>query len=341
MEERTPRTGRAPTSVDVARLAGVSQATVSYVLNDAPGMRITEATRAKVREAAASLGYIPHASARTLRSGRSDIVLMPLPRAGMGALAAAHLDALGEELRRLGYKVVLYGDDRGKGIGAARDWAQWRPSAILVEAGRLTRAAVRQLHDTGIPTVVALGDAPSPLVPTFVFDNEAIGARAAEHLAERGRSSIVVLMPREKGLEVYSRPRLAGVQRVAAAHGIEVRPVDLGFDEDEAGDLVAGWAADPHRPDAVFAYNDDYAMLIMRALEDAGLRVPGDVAVVGADDLPLARLLRPRLTSVRVMAGPTAADVAERIDAMVRDRSRDPSIVFELVRAEIVVRESS
>ncbi|MEU9019691.1 hypothetical protein, partial [Actinomadura sp. NPDC048394] len=57
--------------------------------------------------------------------------------------------------------------------------------------------------------------------------------------------------------------------------------------------------------------------------------------------LPLARLLRPRLTSVRVMAGPTAADVAERIDAMVRDRSRDPSIVFELVRAEIVVRESS
>ncbi|MDL4816969.1 LacI family DNA-binding transcriptional regulator [Actinomadura opuntiae] len=341
MDESTSPSGRAPTSVDVARLAGVSQATVSYVLNDAPGVRISEDTRKRVRRAAASLGYTPHALARTLRTGRSGIVLMPLPAAGMGRLAADRLDSLGEALRGLGYKVVLYGDDRSKGIAAARDWAQWRPAAIIVEAGRLTRQGVRQLYDAGVATVVAIGDAPSPIVPTFVFDNAAIGACAAEHLHERGRTSIAVVMPQEKGLDAFSRPRLAGVRRVASARSMRVQPVDLAFDVEQAEALVAGWAAAPARPDAVFAYNDDYAMLVMRALQDAGFDVPGDIAVVGADDLPLGPLLRPRLSSVRVLNGPSAEAVAARIDAMVRGRTRDPAVTVELTRAEIVVRESS
>ncbi|NUR91796.1 MAG: LacI family DNA-binding transcriptional regulator, partial [Nonomuraea sp.] len=138
--------GRPPTSVDVARAAGVSQATVSYVLNDNPHARVGEETRQRVREAAARLGYVPDASARTLRTGRSGIVLVPLPAARTGALAQAMFDAMEEEFRSRGYTLVQYGERRLTGVAAAKTWLALRPTAILVDVARLTRKSVELLR---------------------------------------------------------------------------------------------------------------------------------------------------------------------------------------------------
>ncbi|MFI6519336.1 LacI family DNA-binding transcriptional regulator [Spirillospora sp. NPDC050679] len=335
-----PPAERPATSTDVARLAGVSQATVSYVLNDAPGVKISEATRVRVRRAAEQLGYTPHASARTLRRGRSDVVLFPVPDIPTGHLAARFFGELGHRLRDHGHTLVLYGDTRGRGVAAAREWAQWRPAAVVVFADRLTRAAVRQLHAAGVATVVALGTDRSPLAPTMVFDDYAIGECAVGHLIERGRRRLGAVMPAEPELAHFGVPRMAGAVRAAAAHGLTVRRVDLPFDEAGAAGAVAGWAAG-ERPDGIFAYNDDYAMLLMRVLQDAGLEVPGDVAVVGADDLPLGRLLRPRLTTVRVIGDRSAAQVAAQLHELIVRRERDPAVTLLHSTAEIVHRESS
>jgi DNA-binding LacI/PurR family transcriptional regulator len=332
--------GRPATSVDVARLAGVSQATVSYVLNDAPGVTISEATRARVRAAAEDLGYAPDASARALRTGRSDVVLMPLPAAPIGALVMGVLNELMERLRERRLTLVLYGDARSRGAAAARDWLRWRPAAVLAESHRLTAASVRLLHDAGCATVVGLGAEPSPLVPTLIIDDGAIGAAAVRHLLGRGRRELAAVVPAERGLDAFGERRLRGATAAAGEAGAAVHRVDLPFDEDAAARVAAGWAAGPC-PDGVFAYNDEYAMLLMRALQDAGLDVPGDVAVVGADDLPLGRFLRPRLSTVRVAGGVTAAGLAERLARMVAERDRDPAVTVPLTRVEMVRRESS
>ncbi|MBO2447507.1 LacI family DNA-binding transcriptional regulator [Actinomadura barringtoniae] len=344
MDDHTPgpRSGRPPTSTDVARAAGVSQATVSYVLNDAPGVRISQETRVKVREAAERLGYAPHASARVLRTGRSDIVLIPTSTIPVGRLVAELDMAMSERLRRLGHTVVHFGDPRSRGVAAARVWAEWRPAAVFVEAHRLTAAAVSQLYAAGVATVLAFGPEPSPYAPTFVFDDGNVGACAAEHLIARGSAALAAVVPTEHGLDGFGLRRLEGVARVARAHDVPVARVDLPFDEERANEIATGWTRDPGaRPDGVFAYNDEYAMLLMRALQDAGLDIPGDIAVVGADDLPLAPLLRPRLSSVRVLTDITPDDLAERLAKMIADGERDPATTIRASRTEMIVRESS
>ncbi|MFI7695211.1 LacI family DNA-binding transcriptional regulator [Nonomuraea sp. NPDC049655] len=330
----TTRGDRPPTSVDVARAAGVSQATVSYVLTDNPHARVSEETRRRVRDAAARLGYVPDAAARALRTGRSDIVLMPLSRARTGRLAQQVSEELEEEFRTRGYTLVQYGERTLKGVAAARSWLALRPSAVLVEAARLTRPAVDLLHASGVRAVVGLSDQPSPLVPAVVFDHRALGAVAARHLVARGSRRLAAVVPREEGVDAMGRARLAGVREVVPG----AARIDLAFSEEEAGRVVR--AGD--LPDGVFAYNDEYAMLLISALQDAGLRVPGDVAVVGADDLPICTLMRPRLTSVHFDATASPADLAEEIDGIVRGVR--PSVAGEVVarfEPRLVVRSSA
>ncbi|MFB9206930.1 LacI family DNA-binding transcriptional regulator [Nonomuraea spiralis] len=330
----TTRGDRPPTSVDVARAAGVSQATVSYVLTDNPHARVSEETRRRVRDAAARLGYVPDAAARTLRTGRSGIVLMPLSRARVGRLAQQVFDELEEEFRTRGYTLVQYGERTLKGVAAARSWLALRPSAVLVEAARLTRPAVDLLHASGVRAVIGLSDQPSPLVPAVVFDHRALGAAAARHLVERGSRRLAAVVPREEGLDAMGRARLAGVREVVPG----AARIDLAFSEEEAGRIVR--AGD--LPDGVFAYNDEYAMLLISALKDAGLRVPEDVAVVGADDLPICTLMRPRLTSVHFDATASPADLAGEIDGIVRGER--PSVGGEVVarfEPRLVIRASA
>src|SRR5689334_13825449 len=105
---------RPPTSLDVAKLAGVSQATVSYVLNDRPNSRVGDATRAKVLAAADELGYVAHASARALRTGNSGLVLLPMSDIPIGPLASKFFDDLDHELTTRGFTMVTYGARNGK-----------------------------------------------------------------------------------------------------------------------------------------------------------------------------------------------------------------------------------
>lgn len=324
-----------PTSADVARLAGVSRATVSYVLNNAEAVRISEPTRRKVREAAEELGYVPHAAARSLRAGRTRIVLLPTSNVPIGPLYSTFLNELERALRRLDYTVVQYGSLGLSGDEAARAWAELRPVAVISISGiTLSARNVATLKRAGARAVITMGPVGVPGAHALVMNQEEVGARAAAHLVERGRRRIGVVVPEEEGLELFSAPRLAGARSVA---GAEVEPLPMAYTEESAAALAARWRG--LGLDAAFAYNDEYAMLLMRALQDEGLRVPEDVAVIGADDLLLGRLLRPRLSTVQIEL-PTGEHLASLVDRAVREPS-EATERHELMAASAIRREST
>ncbi|WP_327352615.1 LacI family DNA-binding transcriptional regulator [Streptomyces sp. NBC_01304] len=339
-----PRGGATPpTSAAVARRAGVSRATVSYVLNGQAAGRVSDATQAKVRAAAADLGYVPHAAARTLRSGHSDLVLLAVAAdvvPAVGPLFAAFLAEFQTALSERGHTVVLHGTGGGRTPeDAARAWAELRPAAVVTVAGTpLSASSVQLLTRAGVSAVLAYGAPAVPGAHSVAMDQGEVGAVAAAHLLASGRRALGVVTPVERGLHLFSEPRLAGVRAAAAAFpGARVVPLELAYTEESAVELASCWRQ--LGLDAVFAYNDEYAMLLLRALQDAGIEVPGETAVVGADDLLLARLVRPRLTSVR-MRMPGGAQAAELVARLIRE----PGVaagVHGVSSAQLVVRESS
>jgi DNA-binding LacI/PurR family transcriptional regulator len=345
-----PAAASAPTSADVARAAGVSRATVSYVLNGSAAGRVGAGTRERVLEAARRLGYVPNAAARSLRAGRSGLVLMDTPNIVWGPLFAEFLAELRAGLQERGYTAVLYGGTEAdqSSESAARRWAELRPAAVLFGVGTaVTAGTVELLKRSGTRAVISWGRARVPGAHWLRPDLAAVGEVAVRHLLERGRRRIGVVVPTDPTLEYFSVPRLAGARRAVAefagrgdrAPGEDPRAlrIDLDYTERAAAELAARLPG--LGLDAIFAYNDEYAMLVAAGLQDAGVRIPGDVALVGADDLMLSRLLRPRLTSVRTEM-PSGRSLAELIDRLVRAADEPPATV-DMGAARIVPRDSS
>ncbi|MBC7270493.1 MAG: LacI family DNA-binding transcriptional regulator [Streptomyces sp.] len=333
----SPSGSSVPTSADVARLAGVSRATVSYVLNNTSAVRISEPTRRRVHEAAKELGYVPHAAARSLRAGHSRMVLMPAPTIPVGPLYSQFLSELQGALGRLDYTVVQYGTAGVHGDEAARAWAELRPVAVLVPGSGLGPQGVAVLKRSGARAVVTLGPGTVDGAHALLMDHAAVGRAAAAHLYARGRRRIGVVVPEEPGLEVFSRPRLHGVRHALRGTDATVTELPLAYDEEAAARLAGRWRS--LGLDAVFAYNDEYAMLLMRALKDDGVRIPGETAVIGADDLMLGRLLRPRLSTVHIEL-PSGRDLAELVDRAVRNPTAPPER-REVLGASVVARDST
>ena len=333
----SPAQRSVPTSADVARLAGVSRATVSYVLNNTSAVRISDPTRRRVHEAAKELGYVPHAAARSLRAGHSRMVLMPASPVPVGPLYSQFLNELQWALSRLDYTVVQHGSVGLRGDEAARAWAELRPVAVLVPGSGLGPQGVAVLKRSGARAVVTLGPERVEGAHALLMDHDRVGHSAGAHLVARGRRRIGVVVPEEPGLEIFSKPRLEGVRR--ALHGTDATATELplAYDEEAAAGLAGRWRT--LGLDAVFAYNDEYAMLLMRALQDEGIDIPEETAVVGADDLMLGRLLRPRLSTVHIDL-PSGRDLAELVDRAVREPGAAPE-THEVLGATVVHRDSS
>lgn len=330
---------RPPTSSDVARLANVSRATVSFVLNDVWDSRVSEETQERVLKAAEELGYVPHANARSLRAGRSNLVLLPFFDWPYNLDSLSFLQELGAQLDELGYTVMLQMGSKESLLTAARVWASLRPAGVLLSAQGLSRQVVDILYKAGTRAVVAFGEVSSELVPTMVTNFTPVGESAARHLVSQGHHHLAAVVPRDRRIMGIALQRLQGIEQVGKSLGLQVDRIDLAYDREEAAQLASRWRQGP-RPTAVFTYNDEYGMLLMRALQDADLSIPDDIALVGCDNLPLCELLRPRLTSIQMSPGLSAHTVAAFFDGLIQGRgSKEPPPAF--VNPEIVVRESS
>ena len=285
----------AVTAKDVARAAGVSQATVSYVINDNPNQRITPATRARVLAAVAELGYTPSAAARALRKGTSDVVLLLLPDIPIGPTAARIMEAFTDDLEPFGLTAVTRRMRAGK--SATDAWREVRPVAIValgtltdVEAEALRIAEIPMLSTTFSPISGGSG-ASVPQVP--------IGRLQVEHLAATGHRTIGYAAPDDARVNDFFRRRLDGVRSACLDLGLDdpvVLPVHLDARHAEAA--VRAWLGRAVPVTAVCAYNDDTAFALLAGLHRAGLSAPRDLAVIGVDNIPLASLASPPLTTI-------------------------------------------
>ena len=333
-----PVAGRAPTSADVARLARVSRSTVSLVVNDVPTARIAQATRDRVLAAVQELGYAPDVSARRLRAGTSRLVLMPLPQFPLNPAIDTMIEHLSENLHVSGLTLLVHGDRRATGTEAARIWAELRPAVVLVTADRCTKPSVALLRRAGTE-VLMISERPVPWADTLEFDQGLVGAEAAAHLLAVGHRHLAAIVPAGP-LESLGRARAEGLAhavRAADAHSEEL----VMEATQESAAAVAAAVRRRGGPTAVFTYNDEYGALLHRALDDLGAVMPDDVALVGADNLPIATFLRPALSSLAL----NPVEMADRMCAAIRSMLERPAhtepVVADVLAPPLLIRRET
>jgi DNA-binding LacI/PurR family transcriptional regulator len=325
-------TGRRVTSADVAREAGVSRATVSYVLNNVPHQKIPEATRQRILDAAARLGYAPSAAARALRSGRSDIVLCLLPDWPIGPAVGDLLQSLSASLAAQGLTLLAHPHARGD-RSVSDLWKAVTPAAVIAfeTFDERERVAMRAV---GIEVAVALFARSGKGRLDFGIPQQRVGRLQAEHLAATDHRRLGYAAPDDDRVRMFAEPRLDGVRQACADLGLEdplVLPVPL--DPGAAADAVSTWR--DAGVSGVCAYNDDVALAVLAGLRSLGLTAPDDLAVVGVDDVPAARLAFPPLTTVTSGQSVIAEHLARSIVAALAGKPaprRPGSDIVQLVR---------
>jgi LacI family transcriptional regulator len=331
------------TQADVARQAGVSRTTVSYVLNNATSISIPPATRQRIIDAAAELDYIPNRAARSLRTQKTytiagiiqDITnpFHPAFERGIQDVAEQH-----------GYDLIMYNTDgiltkERKALNSAR---YGRVDGIIGSFVAVTDEDFLPIVKQGIP-VVRLGSILSPLteypLDMLHVDNEGAAYTATNYLIGRGHHIIGVLT----GTGPPHITRIKGYQRALQEHGI-LYEEDLvqgrAFSVEEGRQGMVTLVNRKPRPTAVFAHSDLMAMGALLTIREAGLRVPDDIAVIGFDNIFAAELVTPALTTIelpqRVLGQHAAEMLFARIDGRVTGGGR-----YEEIPYRLVIRESA
>ncbi|MFF9407704.1 LacI family DNA-binding transcriptional regulator [Streptomyces anandii] len=290
-----------PTSRDVARAAGVSQAAVSLVLGDKWRGRVAEATAERVRRAASELGYRPNLAARNLRLGRTRTVLLVVPALTTEFFAGVYTGAARVAAEH-GFGVVLYPSPEG--VGPARNpFASAQAALDGVIASSMAADALTAIRGEALPLVMLDSDPEGSLGAATVNLDIADGVRqVAGHLLGLGHRRFLHLAADVPSwtFEVRARELAA---RVGAVPGGSVRtaraPISM---EDARAATEAALAAPGPPPTALVCDDDKLAAGAYKALRRLGLRVPDDMSVTGLDDLALATAIDPELTTVRLDA---------------------------------------
>ncbi|MGW0122617.1 LacI family DNA-binding transcriptional regulator [Streptomyces sp. NPDC003327] len=296
MQTPEPR-GARPTSRDVARAAGVSQATVSLVLGDKWRGRVSERTALAVREAAAGLGYRPNLAARNLRLGRTRTALLVVPALTNEFFARVYTGAATVAARH-GFGVVLYPSPDG--VGPARDpFASARAALDGVIASSMASDALKAFRGTDLPLVMLDSDPADPAAAHVNLDVADGMRQVVRHLLDLGHRRFVHLA---SAVPSWTFDVRAAALADALA-GVSVRTVRAPLDVHGAmAATERAFTGDEPRPTAVVCDDDILAAGACKALRRLGLRVPEDVSVTGFDDLALATAVEPELTTVGLPA---------------------------------------
>ena len=299
------------TSSDVAAASGVSQATVSYVINNTPGQTISEATRDRVLRAAAELGYVPSFAGRTLRRGHTKNVLLDMSDTPQG-FEAVFVTTFCDILHEHGYSVAVI-HASGSSHNSLEDLSQALSPIAVLQLVRPSAAQVSFLRRVGVQQI-AWTD--FELLQASAHQVWALsGATQIEHLWETGRRSIAYVLPAEAAFQKVAFERAAGAGRRAKALGIrQFRVLDSPGDLEGLSALLESAVLDVRKPvDAVACFNDQVAFQVLGALHRAEITVPDQVAVIGVGDSVIAPYAIPPLTTVRVPAERFGADMALRL----------------------------
>jgi LacI family transcriptional regulator len=289
-----------PTQGDVASMAGVSQTTVSLVLNNNTDTAIPLETVQKVWDAIHILGYVPNRAAQSLRTQKSYTIAAIIPDI-TNPFYPAFARGIQDVAERQGYNIVLYNSDgvAEKEIQCLISAQQSRMDGIV---GVFFHQRVRDLKpvlESNIPIVrfepikPQTGDLP---LDSLYVDNEAAVQTAVRYLIERGHRHLAIVT----GDTGPANARLNGFRQALIDHHLTDEIVIESPDFTVTGGYAAGekLLELESRPTAVFAANDLLAIGVMQRIQEAGLSVPDDLAIVGFDDIPAAQFVTPALTTV-------------------------------------------
>ena len=322
---------------DVAALAGVSHQTVSRVIND--DERVRPVTRQRVEAAITELDYRPNAIARFMATGSTRTFTCLAPNLTDYTFARI-IEGAGQEARRQGYYLFS--------ASAADEDTFATLVDQLVSSGRTEGLLVINPYadsrhhrlPAGVPTVFVGARPRAEAVDSVALDDEGASTTATQHLLSLGHRRIATICGPMR--EDCSQDRLAGYQAALAAAGLSADP-DLIIEGDWSA--TAGHGAFqrlmrlPNPPTAIFAQNDRMAIGVLRAAREAGVQVPGQLAVIGVDDMPLASYFDPSLTTMRQDLAAIGRQAARLLICAVEDPGAERQHLR--LSADLIVREST
>lgn len=307
------------TSLDVARMAGVSRSAVSRVFT--PGASASKKTAEKVRAAATELGYRPNALARAVVSGKSRII----------GLVVAYLEnqfypdvleKLSSALQERGYHVLIFmaAQTSGRIDDVVEEIISYQVDGIIAASVALSSELSDRCRAAGIPMVLFNRSQDDPAMSAVTSDNKAGGRKVAKFLLAGGHKKIGYIAG--WGGASTQRDREAGFVEALAESGVSLHARETGqFRMEEARAATQRMFASDSL-DAVFVANDHMALAVMDTLRfELGLQVPGDVSVVGYDDVPAASWPAYSLTTVRQPANRMVAETVDILLSKIDDRT--------------------
>lgn len=332
---------------DVARLAGVATSTVSRALSN-PG-RVNEQTRKKIEAAAMQLGYTPNAAARSLRVGKSKLVMIVLPGSlhfGASQIIPQVLQAVNRTLIRSGYNLMIANLDRDESSERhILDLASGGTvGGALILSSQLPVVSGRSLGDSGLPIISLLLDMSEKAIPSVVTNDRQAVAEAVRELLALGHSRFLYIAGPTGNYHDVERfggltdtLKSAGLSEDNAIRSGGERGYELGF---ESGIQAAHDFADlAIKPTAVIATSDDMAIAFMSRVQRLGWRVPEDVSVVSFDGSPVCEFSTPPLSTIEQPMdemGQTAAKLL--IDHMEQDQKLET--VRFIIPSRLIRRQS-
>lgn len=325
-----------PTQMDVARHAGVSQTTVSQILNGNEAVDIPESTQKRVLEAVSALGYLPNRVARSLRTQKTYTVACIIPD-----ITNPFYPALERGIQQVseeeGYDVIIYNTDgrQEKEQQVITSLGEGRIDGVIGVFFHTKADALIDLISNGIAVVRIEARARKTGVQpldNLYLDNVAAAEAATNYLCDRGYQRIAMISapygPQSERLEGYRRALLT---RKRNPHIVEAND----FTEQGGQHVMASLLEARAPPDAVFAANDLMAVGALLEAHRRGLSVPKDIAVMGFDDIQFARLTTPALSTVRQpqeKIGERAAELLfDRLKRGVKEPGRSEEITFEII----------
>ena len=335
-------TKKTPTIQDVARHARVSAATVSRVLT-APE-RVSESTRDRVHEAVLETGYTVNQAARSLRLQRARTILTAMPNIG-NPFYSTVLDAVVTTAASRGYGVLVtarLGDDPAKWLSDY--FLSNRADGLLLFDGFLDTRKLHGIAGEGasMPLVAAYDELPDPRINSVITDNLQAAERAVQHLYDYGHRAIGHVSGPSRN--TFPNERLVGYRKAMFEHRLPIREdwIFAGDYTQERGRAAANYFAGlKERPTAIFSANDEMAIGMIAAFRKHGIDCPGDISIMGFDDISVAQNYSPALTTMRQPREQIGRAATETLISILEGNHVGADPVRIVLSSELIVRDST
>lgn len=329
------------TSLDVARLAEVSQSAVSRSFT--PGASVSIATRAKVQEAARKLGYRPNAHARSLITGRSRMIGLVLSHLE-NLFYPAVLEQLAKRLQRDDFHLLLFITETQNSDDLISELLQYNVDGIVLGATTLSSSLAQRCADASIPVVLfnrVMAEGGAGTVSSVRSDNVGGAREVARYMAVSGHRRIAFIAGSEESSTNLERER--GFREGLAECGMRIYARAIGnYDFEQSRQATRElFSGQVDRPDAVFVASDHMAFAVMDTLRfELGLRIPEDVSVAGYDNVPQASWGSYNLTTVEQAVEPMIEATVGLLQNYLRDQAIFQPSENVVIPAQLIIRES-